>query len=158
DADRAAGPVDQFDVRRQQILQPEAVDRMSVPPAYLHEAIAPLGICQPPNFVGGSGYQIRFTELVDKLHCFISPWSQPFTTAPFRSGFVPRFLRFAETVALNLLHRCLPLAECGQHAHLINGLRLADLAHCEADMNEDPIAGCWGILLQQSEVDSSPHS
>ena len=46
-----ARPVNQLDVRRQQILEPEAVDRVRVPAAHLHDAVVPARVGEPADLV-----------------------------------------------------------------------------------------------------------
>src|ERR1700688_3401922 len=42
--------------------------------------------------------------------------------------------------------------------HLVESLFFADFAHGEANVNEHPVARLGLILLQQSQVHSSPHA
>ena len=82
DAHGAAGPVDQFDIGRQQVLQTEAIDGVRVPAADLHQPVVPLGIVEAANLRHCLMDQLRFAKFVDKSHHsvflvnFMAPLSQ----------------------------------------------------------------------------------
>jgi hypothetical protein len=40
---------------------------------------------------------------------------------------------------------------------LIEGIRLADLAHGETDVDQDPVTRHGTIVCEETEVNSSPH-
>jgi hypothetical protein len=67
-ANRAARPVNQFDVVGKYVLQPEAVNGVCVAAANLHEPVVPIGIGEPAYLVGGLCDQFRFTKFVYKFH------------------------------------------------------------------------------------------
>ena len=61
-ADRAARAVNQLDVRRQQVLQAEAIDGVRVAAAHFHEAIVASRIGEPADLVGGFVDHVRVRE------------------------------------------------------------------------------------------------
>jgi hypothetical protein len=67
------------------------------------------------------------------------------------------FLVF-EAIAPNFLDSGFTLAEDGESAHLIGGFAFADFAHGKAHVNEDPVAGLDGVLLEKAEVDFATHT
>ena len=67
-ADRAAGPMHQFDIRRKQILQAEAIDGVRVAAAHFHEAIVAFGIGQAADLLGGPGDDSGIAKLIDEFH------------------------------------------------------------------------------------------
>ena len=136
-ADRAAGTMNQFDVRRQQILQAEAIDGVGVAAAHFHEAVVALGIGQAADLLGGFRDHAGFAEFVDKFHvrlCRSRPY--PCTSSMAASLF----------------------AEHGQHAHLIERSVFADLAHGEADVDQHPVAGFGGIVRSSPISICAPHA
>ena len=58
-ADRTARAVDQLDVRRQHVLEPEAVDRVRVAAAHLHDAVVARRIGEPADLVARPRDQLR---------------------------------------------------------------------------------------------------
>ncbi len=78
DAYRAARPVNQFDIFRKNIFQPEAIDCMGVTTANFHHAVMALAAGQTPNLVGGPGNQFGFAELINISHAgrSLAIWSR----------------------------------------------------------------------------------
>ena len=68
DADRAARAVNQLDVRRQHVLQAEAIDGVGVAAADLHDAIVPAGVGEAINLFGSFGDQFWISEFVYISH------------------------------------------------------------------------------------------
>jgi hypothetical protein len=66
--------MDQFEVGRQHILQPESINGVCVAPAHFHQAVVAAGISQPPNLLGSPSDNLRIAEFVNVLHC--SPQTQ----------------------------------------------------------------------------------
>ena len=93
-ANRAARPVNQFDVGREQILQAETINGVGVAAAHFHEAIVAIGIGERANFFA----RLWRSVLGREIHPQIS------LLRPLRR--VVLEFRF-ETVAANFLHRCL---------------------------------------------------
>jgi hypothetical protein len=57
----------------------------------------------------------------------------------------------------HLFHRGLVLPEDRERPHLLRGLALADLAHREAHVDQDPVADRGRIILQQAEIHPAAH-
>jgi hypothetical protein len=53
---------------------------------------------------------------------------------------------------LNLLHRGFGFAQSSQRTHLVESVFLADLAHGEADVNENPFSLERQVVGQESQV------
>ena len=67
-AHRAPGPMNQLDVRGQDVLEAESVDRVRVPAADLHQAIVPPRVGEAADLVGRPGDDIRVAEFVYVFH------------------------------------------------------------------------------------------
>ena len=67
-ADRAAGPVHEFDVRGQQVVDPVLVDRMRVAAADLHELVVAAGLDRGEDLRREHAAELGVAELVDVLH------------------------------------------------------------------------------------------
>src|SRR6516225_10808644 len=67
-AHRAARTMNQLDIRRENILQTEAVNRMGVSAANFHQPVMAVGVGQAPDFLRRSGDQLRVAKLVHKFH------------------------------------------------------------------------------------------
>ena len=71
-AHRAAGAVDELDVRRQQVVDPVLVDRVRVAAADLHELVVAAGLDQRQDLAGDGAAELGVAELVDELHAAAS--------------------------------------------------------------------------------------
>src|SRR5690606_7782656 len=67
-ADRAPGPMDQLDIRGEEIGHPVAVDRVRVPAADLHDLVVAVGVGHLPDLAGERAAERCIPELVDELH------------------------------------------------------------------------------------------
>ena len=67
-ADGAARPVHQLDVRRQQVVHPELVDRVRVAAADLHELVVAARLDGGQDLGGQHAPELGVAELVDVLH------------------------------------------------------------------------------------------
>ena len=59
-------------------------------------------------------------------------------------------------MALDFLAGGIGLPELGEHPELVERVSLADAAHREAEVNQDPIARVGLIVLEEPEVDLAP--
>jgi hypothetical protein len=60
--------MNQLDVRREEIAEREAVERVRVPAAHLHNAEVPIDARQTAHLLGHIVNQPRITKFVDILH------------------------------------------------------------------------------------------
>src|SRR5271154_5781382 len=67
-ANGATGTVNEFHIGRKQVFQTEAVDGMRMAAAYFHDAIMPLRIGEPPDFLAGFTDEFRSSKFVHELH------------------------------------------------------------------------------------------
>jgi hypothetical protein len=63
-----------------------------------------------------------------------------------------------QAVAFDFLHCAVDLAEHAKRVHLVGGILLADFAHGEADVNQNPVAGYWLVILQEAEINPAAHA
>src|ERR1700683_224843 len=63
-----------------------------------------------------------------------------------------------QAVAFDFLHGAVDFAEHAKSVHLVGGILLANLAHGEADMDEDPVAGNGFVILQEAEINPAAHA
>ena len=129
---RAAGAVDQFDVRRQQILQAEAIDRVRVSAADFHDAVVAVGIGQPADLFRRPGDHFGFAKLVYESHAI---------SLHLRRRIALGIVRARPAVALHFLHGRLASPSMREHPHLLERVLFADLAHGEAHVDQHPVAG-----------------
>ena len=67
-AHRAAGAVDELDVRRQQVVDAVLVDRVRVPAAHLHDLVVAARLDGRQDLAGQGAAELGIAELVDELH------------------------------------------------------------------------------------------
>jgi hypothetical protein len=60
--------MDQFNIRRENVLEAEAIDSMRMSAAHFHDAIVARGIGQPANLFRSFGDQFRVAEFVHISH------------------------------------------------------------------------------------------
>src|SRR5579859_193100 len=157
-ADRAAGPVNQFDVRGQHILEAKTIDGVRVPAAYLHQPVVPLWIDKTANLIGRPVDDLRIAKLIYKSHS-LPPGSYIFLLSMGLSSiwfFMP--IQFFETVSLHLLHSLLGFTQHGKGAHLVHSVLFADLGHGETYMNQHPVAQFGHVILQQAKINLAAHA
>ena len=135
-ADRAARAVDQLDVGGQHVLEAEAVDRVGVPAAHLHEAVVPPGSAR--RRISSQACAMR-SESRNSSTNFTAPSPPGRSRAPPPSRPRPRRARRA----------------CASDP---SASLLADLAHREADVDQHPVAHRGHVVLQQAEVHPAPHA
>ena len=91
-ADRAAGPVDELDVRGQEVVDAVLVDRVRVPAAHLHDLVLPAGLDGREDLAREHPPELRVPILVDELHATLASATpactrrlSPAATGPTRS-------------------------------------------------------------------------
>jgi hypothetical protein len=72
-AHRAAGPVDELDVGRQQVVEAVLVDRVRVPAAHLHDLVVATRLDDREDLAGQCAAELGVAELVDVLHAIAVP-------------------------------------------------------------------------------------
>ena len=106
-AHRAAGPVDELDVLRQQVVDPVLVDRVGVAAAHLHDLVVAAGLDRRQDLAGEHPAELGVAELVDELHA--STWSAvPACTSrrsPSRTGSTSAISTLARVAVLVLAER-----------------------------------------------------
>ena len=68
---RAARAVHQLDVRRQQILQAEAIDGVRVAAAHFHEPVVPVRIGEAADLLGGLRDHAGVAKFIDDISCIV---------------------------------------------------------------------------------------
>ena len=119
-ADRTAGAVDQLDVGRQQILQAEAIDGVSVAAAHFHEAVV------PPRDRPAGGSPRRSCVISSGSRNSSTNFMVSSSTSAVALALPPWRLRFSPSMR--------------QHAASVERVLFADLAHGEADVDQHPVA------------------
>ena len=74
-AHRAARPVDELDVGREQVVDAVLVDRVGVTAADLHQLVVAAGLHQREDLAGDGAAELGVTELVDEPHATPSWWA-----------------------------------------------------------------------------------
>src|SRR5580700_1215221 len=76
-AHRATRPVNQFNVVRQNVLQPEPIDRVRMSAAHLHQAVMSRRIREPANFFCRPCDQLGLSKLINESHSKSSTLFRP---------------------------------------------------------------------------------
>jgi hypothetical protein len=63
-----------------------------------------------------------------------------------------------EAISASFFDGGFTFAEDGKGAHLVRGIGFADFAHGKPDVNEHPVAGPDGFILEETEVDFAAHT
>src|SRR5271163_3808115 len=90
-----------------------------------------------------STYRIRHLSLVNKHYASSQGSRSP---SPGARAYV--FAVIFKAIPANFFDGLLGFSEHSEQVHLLHRIALADLAHCEADVNQNPLANRRKIVLQ----------